>query len=272
MVPEASGGGPLVRGRRDAWAGGRPDLPVPGRGPPRRSWKLRAYLVIGGTLDGWVSEGGSSYLWDSIRRGADELAERDGMREIWPWAMPSGRGSEAQGGTESSAWSRCARPSSRSTWGHRPPDTPTHIMQDLAAAGEGSPVRDLPGGIERAFDRMATGCDGRPVRSLVRDRSGRLSAGVDLRGARGGSDRAARCGRGRRARVGHVREHDQEAWGATRIAVAKDALTGLVQSTLPEGLPVALRTFKAGKRSCDSTLLVGLEPLERAAMSRLSSG
>ena len=35
---------------------------------------------------------------------------------------------------------------------------------------------------------------------------------------------------------------------STRIAVAKDVLTRLVNRTLPEGLPVALRTFKAKKR------------------------
>ncbi len=55
---------------------------------------------------------------------------------------------------------------------------------------------------------------------------------------------------------------------STRIAVAKDVLTRLVNRTLPEGIPVALRTFKAKKGSCATTLVTKLEPLDRAAMTK----
>ncbi len=56
---------------------------------------------------------------------------------------------------------------------------------------------------------------------------------------------------------------------STRIGVAKDVLTRLVNGTLPEGIPVALRTFKAKRGSCDSTLVTKLTPLDRAAMARV---
>ena len=53
-----------------------------------------------------------------------------------------------------------------------------------------------------------------------------------------------------------------------RIAVAKDVLDRLVTETLPDGVPAALRIFKAGKKSCDTQLLVPLGPLDGAAMAQ----
>jgi hypothetical protein len=58
----------------------------------------------------------------------------------------------------------------------------------------------------------------------------------------------------------------RELGSSTRIAVAKRSLASLVEGSLPEGLPVALRIFKAGRRSCATTLAVKLGPLDRAAM------
>jgi Mg-chelatase subunit ChlD len=51
----------------------------------------------------------------------------------------------------------------------------------------------------------------------------------------------------------------------TRIAIAKRVLDRLVGRTLPEGLPVALRTFDPARR-CGSTLVTPLEPLDRQRM------
>ena len=53
------------------------------------------------------------------------------------------------------------------------------------------------------------------------------------------------------------------------MAIAQAVLTRLVDETLPEGLPVALRTFKAGSGSCETVLAVPFGPLERAAMDRV---
>jgi hypothetical protein len=57
--------------------------------------------------------------------------------------------------------------------------------------------------------------------------------------------------------------------GVTRMAIARETLISLVDETLPEGLPVALRTFKAGDGSCKTVLAVPFGPLERAAMDRV---
>ena len=144
-------------------------------------------------------------------------------------------------------------------------------MQDLAAAGEGfyqyATSRAV---IERAFDRMATWLR-RPAPYALSYGTEAVDyppASISVVPAEGATVPLG-AGVGVELVLDTSGSMIKRLGGATRIAVAKDALTGLVQSTLPEGLPVALRTFKAGKRSCDSTLLVGLEPLERAAMSRL---
>lgn len=57
-----------------------------------------------------------------------------------------------------------------------------------------------------------------------------------------------------------------------RITVARNVLQRLVAQTIPEGIPVALRTFKARKKSCDTQLVVPFEPFDRAAMSTVISG
>jgi Ca-activated chloride channel family protein len=56
----------------------------------------------------------------------------------------------------------------------------------------------------------------------------------------------------------------QKLGKSTRIAVAKRSLKQLIEGSLPEGLPVAMRTFKAGKGSCATRLAVPLGPLDRA--------
>ena len=53
--------------------------------------------------------------------------------------------------------------------------------------------------------------------------------------------------------------------GQRRIAVAHDALSGLVQNTLPEGTPFAFRAFGLAVDACNSELVVPLGPLQRDA-------
>lgn len=54
-----------------------------------------------------------------------------------------------------------------------------------------------------------------------------------------------------------------------RIDVAKAVLRDLVQTGLPAGSPVALRTFGTRPRSCDTRLAVPLGPLDPVGMSRV---
>lgn len=58
----------------------------------------------------------------------------------------------------------------------------------------------------------------------------------------------------------------KELGTSTRIAVARETLVRVVAEALPDGLPVALRTFKPKKKSCDTILAMPLAPLERGAM------
>ena len=52
--------------------------------------------------------------------------------------------------------------------------------------------------------------------------------------------------------------------GQRRIAVAHDALAGLVRDTLPEGTNFAFRAFGLAADACDQQLIVPLGPLDRA--------
>jgi hypothetical protein len=60
----------------------------------------------------------------------------------------------------------------------------------------------------------------------------------------------------------------QRMEGRRRIDIAHDALTRLVQNTLPEGTPFAFRAFGLEKNACHSELLVPLAPLNRKAATQ----
>jgi Mg-chelatase subunit ChlD len=51
-----------------------------------------------------------------------------------------------------------------------------------------------------------------------------------------------------------------------RMTVAKDVLSHLVSTTIPEGVPVSLRIFRPKARACDSTQVAPLRPLDREKM------
>jgi Mg-chelatase subunit ChlD len=54
----------------------------------------------------------------------------------------------------------------------------------------------------------------------------------------------------------------------TKLQVAERTMVDLVETTLPSGLPVALRTFKAEPKSCATVLRVPLQPLRPAYLTR----
>jgi hypothetical protein len=55
--------------------------------------------------------------------------------------------------------------------------------------------------------------------------------------------------------------------GQRRIDAAKDVLTDVVTNDLPPGIPVALRWFRQGQKSCASELAVPLGPLDPTTMA-----
>jgi hypothetical protein len=57
-----------------------------------------------------------------------------------------------------------------------------------------------------------------------------------------------------------------------RIDIAKEVLGKLVAETIPPGTPLALRVFGSTPDSCDTNLVVPLQPLDPASMSGLIAG
>jgi Mg-chelatase subunit ChlD len=230
-------------------------------------WSDQAYLVQS-AIDAWTAAGGSSALEASIRRAAVTLEERDGTRAVL--AIGDAVAGGFLGGLPTSDLER-VRPAvfPVHVGGIDDPAVSTHIMQDLALANGGfyqyaTSLADM----EVAFDRMATW--------LRRPASYALSYLTSLVEYPPGSIEVV-AAEGTQALIGGVAvELVLDTSGSmlkklgtsTRIDVAKGSVSRLIDETLPEGLPVALRTFKAGRRSCDTVLALKLGPLDRAALQR----
>jgi Mg-chelatase subunit ChlD len=150
------------------------------------------------------------------------------------------------------------------------PAVTTHLMQDWAATSQGTYQLTVSRReIDRTFARIAAWLR-RPApyslsyqTSLIDRSPGKIS--VDA--AEGAS-----------VPIGGVAlelvldtsgSMNKRIAGVTRMAIARETLIRLVDETLPEGLDVALRTFKAGDGSCKTILAVPFGPLEKAAMDRV---
>jgi hypothetical protein len=151
------------------------------------------------------------------------------------------------------------------------PALTTNLMQDWANSWGGHyEYAASHAELDRAFDRLATWLR-RPASyrisfdaSFVDHSPGNLSleappgpggAGSVVAGSGVGVEILLDTSGSMRDRIGK----------RTRISIARDVLRRLVGETLPEGLPVALRTFDPARR-CGSTLLAPLGPLDRESM------
>jgi hypothetical protein len=154
------------------------------------------------------------------------------------------------------------------------PALTTDLMQDWAIGTGGHYEYAVSHGeIDRAFDRLATRLR-RPADytlqadvSFVDRTPGRLtvSAPASTEGGPGliaGTDVAVSI------LLDTSGSMNAKLGKRTRIAVAKAVLDRLVTETLPDGVPTALRIFKAGKKSCDTQLLTPLGPLDGASMAQ----
>jgi Mg-chelatase subunit ChlD len=157
------------------------------------------------------------------------------------------------------------------------PAQTTGLMEDWANAWGGHYAYAASHAeLDRAFDRLATWLR-RPAAyrisydaSFIDHTPGQLSLEAPP-GPDGPSSVVAGSGVGveilldtsgsMRARIGKQ----------SRIAIAKRVLRTLVSTTLPEGLPVALRTFDPASR-CGSRLVTPLGPLDRKRMLDTVSG
>jgi hypothetical protein len=153
------------------------------------------------------------------------------------------------------------------------PSRTTDLMQDWANAWGGHyEYAASHAELDRAFDRLATwlrrpadyriSFDARFIDHTPGQLSLEAPAGPDgpgqvVAGSGVGVEILLDTSGSMRARIGKQ----------TRIGIAKRVLRRLVDRTLPEGLPVALRTFDPASR-CGSRLVTPLRPLERERMLR----
>ena len=233
-------------------------------------WSDQAYLIAG-AMDAWSTTGGSSGLRASIVDASALLQERDGMRAILVLGDAVGGGFESVGGLPIADFER-VRPAifPVHVGGTDDPVVSTRIMQDLVSAGDGFyQYATSQAAMERAFDRMATWLR----RPAVYELSYETSA-VDYPPATLSVEPAE----GASVRIGGISlelvldtsgSMNKKLEGSTRMAAARAVLGRLVTETLPEGLPTALRTFKAGNGSCKTVMASPFAPLDRAAMDQV---
>jgi hypothetical protein len=151
-----------------------------------------------------------------------------------------------------------------------------HFMQDWAMAGAGRYQYALShGDMDRAFERMATWLR-RPASYGLRFDTSADSVPPPAPGtlavvAPQEADGTTSAVVGPDVAVEIVLDTSgsmlERFGGERRIDIAKRVLAEMVRRDLPEGLPVAMRTFVQQRRSCDTELAVPLGPLDPEALA-----
>jgi hypothetical protein len=233
------------------------------------AWSDQPFL-ISSAVDGWAPDDGSSAMAAAIMSGLGELEERDGAKAILVLGDAVGGGFEAEGGKMADRLA-AVQPAIFSVHlgGTDDPYVSTAIMHDLAATNGGYYQYAVSqSDLDRTFARMATWMR-RPAdyalsytTSLVDYAPSSLSV-VPAEGA------SVPLGGGISVELvlDTSGSMNKRIDGVRRMDIAQAVLTRLVGETLPEGLPVALRTFKAARGSCDTVMEVPFSPLDRATMS-----
>jgi Mg-chelatase subunit ChlD len=153
----------------------------------------------------------------------------------------------------------------------------TNVMQDWANAWGGHYAYAASHAeLDRAFDRLATRLRGPAAYRISFDAwfTDHTPGKLTVEGppsADGPSPVVAGSGVGVEILLDTSGSMRSKIGKQTRIAIAKKVLRRLVEETLPEGLPVALRTFDPA-RLCGSRLVTPLEPLDRARMLETVAG
>ena len=157
------------------------------------------------------------------------------------------------------------------------PQLTVGMMEDLANSWGGHyDYASSHGGIDRAFDRLATWLRRPAVYRIgfgtrsVSHAPGNLSISLPS-GPGGDQSVVAGSGVGVEILLDTSGSMTRKIGKQRRIDIAKSVLTDLVNKTLPEGLPVALRIFDP-RQKCGSTLLSRMAPLDRASMTTLVNG
>jgi hypothetical protein len=154
-----------------------------------------------------------------------------------------------------------------------------HMMQDWAMAGFGhyQYAGASYGDMGRAFDRMATWLR-RPAAYSLRYQTAAVKVPPPTPGTlrvvapkQADGTTSAVIGKGVAIEIildtsGTMR---QRFGGRSRVEIAKDVLTDLVEKRLPAGTPVALRVFGSRRQPCATRLAVPLGPLDPGAVTAL---
>jgi hypothetical protein len=222
-------------------------------------WLIRA------ALDARSGSSGSSCLACAVDEAAGMLGGRQGARALLVLGDAVGGGLE--GGLNESRLMPVG-PAVFTVHFGAPGDeaTSTAIMQDLARTNGGFyQYATSTGEVDRAFDRMATWLRRPAGYTFSWDADVLPPGSIELAPAEGAE---VRIGGVAVELVLDTSGSMLEPLGrSTRIAVAKRSLSRLIEETLPDGLPVALRIFKAGRQSCATQLAVPLGPLDPAALA-----
>ena len=153
------------------------------------------------------------------------------------------------------------------------PDLTTSLMQDWAKSGSGHyQYAATQSDIDTAFARMttwlrrpadyhlawqATNAALPPSKIVVRMPLGPNGAPLNPPLSKGVGVALA---------IDTSKSMNEPLGNTDRMTVAKDVLSRLVSTTIPEGVPVSLRTFRPKAKACDSTQIEPLEPLVRTKM------
>ena len=248
---------------------------MPFEDPPLlRDWSDDTY-ALQNAVAGVASVSGSSAAEQSLIAAAGELQERVGAHAI----LVVTDAETSSYGMMGELWPSLAAAHpivfAVHIAGGGAPQFTTNLMQDWAYSWGGHyEYAASHGQLDRAFDRLATWLR-RPAvytigytPSFVSHAPGGLSI-LPPDGPDGNKSVVAGTGVGVEILLDTSGSMNKRIAGVTRMAVAREVLTRLVDETLPEGLPVALRTFKAGDGSCKTVLPVPFAPLERAAMDQV---
>lgn len=233
-----------------------------------QDWSDQPYQV-GAAMDAWVPESGSSFMRGSLVTAIGQLSEREGARAILVLGDAVGGGFNVEGGIPALPLA-AVEPVIFAVHlgGIDDPAVSTAIMHDIAASNGGHyQYAFSQADLDRAFARMATWMRRPAAYSIVYEASSADYPPGSL-SVRAPEGQPVPIGGG--AAVELVLDTSgsmlKKVGGVSRIAIAKEVMSRIVADALPEGLPVALRTFRPRKRSCDTRLPVALGPLDRASM------
>jgi hypothetical protein len=254
--------------------------------PQLEDWTDDAYAVYA-AINGFVNESGSSSAEATIIDSTELLADREGATAIL--LVTDAETSSYGEGAEMWQQLEVTRPRifAVHVGGHLFPVLDRHLMQDWSSGSGYYQYAASQGEMDRAFDRAAAWLRRPTAYSLtvesslaekstptpepiaVAEQPGTLTViGPDLAGTEGQTGAQV----SNQVTIEIILDTSGSMLaalpdGQRRIDVARTVLTDLVQNQIPPGVPVALRVFGSTPDSCETSLLVPVQPLDPDALA-----